>query len=58
MATLPELDPGARRSIAKHVHALRRGFHAWPAGTLGLPPAMGDSRWPAELILATWAQAE
>ena len=58
MATLPELDRGARRSIAKHVHALRRGFHAWPAGTLGPPPAMGDSRWPAELILATWAQAE
>ncbi len=58
MAIRPELDRVTRRSIAKHVHALRRGFHAWPAGTLGLPPAMGDSRWPAELILATWAQAE
>jgi len=58
MATLPELDHVTRRSIAKHVHALHQGFHAWPTGRLGLPPAMGDSRWPAELILATWAQAE
>jgi hypothetical protein len=58
MATLPELDGVTRRSIAKHVHALRQGFHAWQTGTLGLPPAMGDPRWPAELILATWAQAE
>ena len=58
MATLPELDRVQRRSIDKHVHALRKGFQAWPTLTPGLPPAMGDFRWPAELILATWAQAE
>jgi len=58
MATPPELDRVTRCSIDKHVHALRQGFHAWPSLTLGLPPAMGDFRWPAELILATWAQAE
>jgi glutamate synthase domain-containing protein 2 len=56
MAPQAELDRVLQRSVAKHVEALRKGFHRWP--TLGLPPAMGDLRWPAELILATWDQAE
>jgi glutamate synthase domain-containing protein 2 len=43
---------------AKHRAALRRGFSVWPALEHGLPPALGDARWPAELILATWYQAE
>ena len=43
--------------VEKHRHALHSGFHRWP--TLGHPPpALGDLRWPAELILATWVQAE
>ncbi|HZI89536.1 MAG TPA: FMN-binding glutamate synthase family protein [Candidatus Polarisedimenticolia bacterium] len=43
--------------VEKHRHALHRGFTRWPG--LGFtPPAMGDARWPAELILATWVQAE
>lgn len=43
--------------VEKHRHALHDGFHRWP--TLGFrPPALGDSRWPSELILATWVQAE
>ena len=42
--------------VEKHTEALRRGFHAWPE--LGRPPAMGDARWTADLILATWRQAE
>ena len=43
--------------VEKHKHALHDGFRRWP--TLGFqPPAMGDARWPAELILATWTQAE
>ena len=43
--------------VEKHRHALHDGFHRWP--TLGrTPPALGDSRWPPELILATWVQAD
>jgi glutamate synthase domain-containing protein 2 len=43
--------------VEKHRHALHEGFHAWPS--LGfVPPALGDARWPAELVLATWVQAE
>ncbi len=41
----------------KHTEALRHGFHAWP--TQGqTPPALGDRRWTADLILSTWLQAE
>ena len=58
MATQPELDSVTRLSVEKHVEALRRGFRIWSGGRLGEPPAMGDARWPAELILATWLQAE
>ncbi len=43
--------------VRKHRHALHEGLSRWP--TLGsTPPALGDSRWPPELILATWIQAE
>ncbi len=49
-------DPGDR-VIRKHVHALRDGFDAWPGGSHGTPPAMGDARWTAPLILSTWEQA-
>jgi glutamate synthase domain-containing protein 2 len=42
---------------AKHAHAIRGGFHVWP-GLGHAPPALGDARWTAELILATWAEAE
>ena len=44
-------------AIEKHREHLRKGFHTWPSLAYGLPPAMGDARWPAELILATWYQA-
>ena len=57
MARLPDPAPGLDPVVAKHVHALRDGFAAWPSTAHGLPPAMGDARWPAELILATWRQA-
>jgi glutamate synthase domain-containing protein 2 len=43
--------------VAKHRSAIRRGFAAWPTLAFGRPPAMGDARWPADLILATWLQA-
>ncbi len=42
----------------KHAEALRNGFHIWPELVHGRPPAMGDYRWTAELILSTWLQAE
>ena len=45
-------------AIQKHVKHLRKGFKSWPSLERGTPPAMGDYRWPAELILATWYQAE
>ncbi len=43
-------------ATAKHTQALRDGFTRWPERQAP-PPAMGDLRWPADLILATWAQA-
>lgn len=41
----------------KHVEALHKGFHHLPR--LGFsPPALGDKRWTADIILSTWLQAE
>lgn len=42
----------------KHTEALREGFHTWSSLENGRMPALGDSRWTADLILATWRQAE
>ena len=42
----------------KHTKLLRRGFHFWPELKQGRPPALGDYRWTADLILSTWLQAE
>ncbi|MGD8404583.1 MAG: glutamate synthase-related protein [Anaerolineales bacterium] len=44
-------------SVKKHKEHIEKGFKYWPTLDNGLPPAMGDSRWPAELILSTWHQA-
>jgi len=44
--------------IEKHTECLRRGFHVWPTLQFGKMPALGDYRWTADLILATWLQAE
>jgi hypothetical protein len=50
-------DAAERLIAAKHSEALHRGFRLWPQ--LGfVPPALGDARWTAELILSTWVQAE
>lgn len=46
-----------RKAVQKHVEALHRGFDIWPELDHGKPPAMGDSRWTDDLILATWFQA-
>jgi glutamate synthase domain-containing protein 2 len=44
--------------IAKHQEALHQGFRTWANLSYDRPPAMGDARWTADLILATWTQAE
>jgi len=41
----------------KHTLALEAGRRMWASLKYGLPPALGDARWPAELILATWEAA-
>jgi hypothetical protein len=48
----------ADAAIGKHVAALHRGYGRWPSLAFGRPPAMGDPRWTADLILATWAEAQ
>ncbi len=55
MRDSPDIVPDPR-VVAKHRHALREGYRRWPR--LGRPPAMGDPRWTADLILATWVAAE
>jgi glutamate synthase domain-containing protein 2 len=45
------------RITAKHTRNLRAGFQRWSELSFGKPPAMGDCRWTADLILATWIQA-
>jgi len=42
----------------KHIECLHRGFQAWPELQYGKMPALGDFRWTADLVLATWMQAE
>jgi len=44
-------------AIEKHIEHLHQGFDYWPTLENGTPPAMGDYRWPAEMILSTWYQA-
>ena len=43
--------------VEKHVANLHNGFAHWPRQEQG-PPALGDSRWTEEMILATWLMAE
>ena len=47
-----------QRVTEKHTEYLRHGFHFWPLSEDGKPPALGDFRWTADLILSTWLQAE
>ncbi len=43
--------------VEKHTLALEAGRRMWASLKYGLPQALGDARWPAELILATWEAA-
>lgn len=42
----------------KHTTCLRQGYNVWPTLEFGKMPALGDARWTADLIYATWKQAE
>ena len=42
---------------ARHTGSIRKGLRRWSRAA-SPPPALGDRRWPAELILSTWLQAE
>ncbi|MGD2158928.1 MAG: FMN-binding glutamate synthase family protein [Anaerolineales bacterium] len=44
-------------AIQKHIEYLHQGFNRWSHLELGRPPALGDNRWTADLILSTWYQA-
>lgn len=48
------LDPIVR----KHVENIHRGLSALSRLEFPIPEALGNYRWTAELILATWEQAE
>lgn len=50
--------PPTKLNIIKHTENLREGFRSWPSLVHGVMPALGDARWNADLILATWHQAE
>jgi glutamate synthase domain-containing protein 2 len=43
--------------VEKHVNNLHAGFEYWSHHEDG-PPALGDSRWTADMILNTWLMAE
>jgi len=56
---MPDSAKTAEQIITeKHTESLRQGFHLWPELKNGVPPALGDARWTADLILSTWLQAE
>ncbi|MFN8424313.1 MAG: FMN-binding glutamate synthase family protein [Anaerolineae bacterium] len=44
--------------IGKVTHYLHDGFHARSHGEYEAPPALGDARWTADLLMAGWYQAE
>jgi len=48
----------SRAVIEKVTHYLHKGFHDRAHGLVESPPALGDSRWTADLILSGWYQAE
>jgi glutamate synthase domain-containing protein 2 len=46
-----------RQITHKHTSALREGFRFWSQSNQQ-PPALGDHRWTAEMILSAWEQSE
>lgn len=44
--------------VEKHTRKIHRGLQLLPTLDYGIPLALGNKRWTADLILATYAQAE
>lgn len=47
-----------RAIVEKHTEALHEGYEQWPSLQHGVERALGDPRWTADLIYATWRMAE
>lgn len=45
-------------TVEKVIHYLHAGYHSRAFGEVEPPPALGDARWTADLILATWYMGE
>ena len=52
-----ESDAELELIVNKHSERLRYGLQVLPSLTYGIPSALGNKRWTAELILATYEQA-
>jgi len=52
-----ESDAELELIVKKHSERLRYGLQVLPSLTYGIPSALGNKRWTAELILATYEQA-
>jgi len=51
------ISQGSELSIQKHSKLIHHGLQVLPTLKHGIPGALGDKRWTAELILATYEQA-
>ncbi|MCC7018435.1 MAG: alpha-hydroxy-acid oxidizing protein [Ardenticatenales bacterium] len=58
MATPAEPQVATPTLIRKVTHYLHDGFHARCHGEYEAPPALGDARWTADLLMAGWYQSE
>jgi glutamate synthase domain-containing protein 2 len=57
-ASLPPAEDLATRVLRRHAQHIREGYRKLSRLDFGVPDALGGMRWTAELILATWYQAE
>jgi glutamate synthase domain-containing protein 2 len=46
------------KAVEKHTEFIRQGLEYWSSNKHGTLPALGDFRWPEQLILATWYMAQ
>jgi glutamate synthase domain-containing protein 2 len=52
------LNAESESIVEKHTRKIHRGLQLLPTLDYDIPPALGNKRWTAELILATYAQAD
>ena len=55
---MSDAEPASADVISKVIDLLHDGFAARANARFEIPPALGDARWTAELILAIWFMAE